>query len=61
MIAAAILLAEFYSAPKQTASTWGDFGQITLPQVLGVNHWIVISIFVILFLLFFRWAQKKGL
>ncbi len=54
-------MAEFYSAPKQTGSAWGDFGQITLPEVLGVNHWIVIAVFVALVLLFFRWVEKKGL
>jgi hypothetical protein len=61
MIAAAIVMAEFYSAPKQTASTWGDFGQITLPQVFGVNHWVVIAVFVAIYLLFIRWVEKKGL
>jgi hypothetical protein len=61
MTAGAVLMAEFYVAPKQTTLTWGEFGQITLPQALGVNHWIVIAVFVVLFLLFFRWAKKKGL
>lgn len=61
MTAAAVLMAEFYSAPKQAASRWGDFGRITLPEVLGVNHWIVIAVFVVLVLLFFRWVEKKGL
>ncbi|MBI5557323.1 MAG: hypothetical protein HY885_06760 [Deltaproteobacteria bacterium] len=28
---------------KKTVLTWGvDFGKITLPQLLEINHWIVI-------------------
>ncbi len=61
MTAAAVVMAEFYSAMTPAAPGWGNFGQITLPQVLGVNHWIVIVCFVFLYLLFFRWVEKKGL
>jgi hypothetical protein len=61
MIAAAIIMAEFYSAEKPAAPGWGNLGQLTLPQMLGVNHWLVIAGFVALSLLFFRWAEKKGL
>ena len=38
-----------------------DYGKITIPEVLGVNHWIVIAVFLVLFLALFRWAEKKGL
>jgi hypothetical protein len=44
---------------KQTVLTWGDFGKITLPAVLGINHWIVIL--VAAFIALFRWFEKKGL
>jgi hypothetical protein len=61
MTAAAVVMAELYSSMKPSAPGWGNFGQITLPQVLGVNHWVVIACFVVLYLLFFRWVEKKGL
>jgi hypothetical protein len=46
---------------KKTALTWGDFGKITLPQVLEVNHWIIIFIFIIGGSALFYWFEKKGL
>jgi hypothetical protein len=48
---------------KQTVLTWGDFGKITLPAVLGINHWIVIVIVILVaaFIALFRWFEKKGL
>ena len=27
---------------KKAVLTWGDLGKITIPQVIGVNHWIII-------------------
>jgi len=61
MVAAAVIMAEAYSAMTPAASGWGDFGTVTIPGVLGVNHWVIVSLFVILYLLFFRWVEKKGL
>ena len=61
MVAGAAIYAEAFPLMKSTVLKWGDFGKITLPQVLGVNHWFVIIPFVILTLLLFRWLEKKGL
>ena len=61
MLAGAALYAEAYPALKGTVLTWGDLGKITLPQVLGINQWIVIVILVIACLLLFRWFERKGL
>lgn len=61
MILGAGLYAEFYPIMKGTVLTWGDFGKITLPAVLGVNHWIVIVILGALFIGLFAWFEKKGL
>jgi uncharacterized membrane protein YedE/YeeE len=61
MLTGAALFAEAYPALKASVLTWGDFGKITLPQVLGINHWIIIAIFVLGGLLMFRWFEKKGL
>jgi len=61
MLAGAAIFAEAYPFLKATALTWGDFGKITIPQILGVNHWPVIVVMVVLGVLLFRWFEKKGL
>jgi len=61
MLAGAALYAEAYPVMKKTVLTWGDFGKITFPQILGVNHWILIPLFVIGGLFLFWWFEKKGL
>jgi hypothetical protein len=61
MLGGAALYAEAYPALKKTVLTWGDLGKITFPQILGVNHWIIIPIVVIGGLFLFRWFDKKGL
>ena len=61
MLTGAGLFAEAYPLMQITVLTWGDFGAITLPQVLGVNHWLVIFIFVVAGIFLLRWFEKKGL
>lgn len=61
MLAGAALYAEAYPALQKTVLTWGNYGKITLPQLLGVNHWVVIAVFVLGGVGFLRWLEKKGL
>jgi len=61
MLVGAGLYAEAYPFLKETVLTWGNLGKITFPQVLGVNHWIVIAVVVVGGLSLFRWFEKKGL
>jgi uncharacterized protein len=61
MLVGAALFAESFPFLKRTVLTWGDYGKITLPQVLGVNHWLVILPLLAGGLLLFRWFEKKGL
>lgn len=61
MIVGAALFAEAYPWLKATVYTWGDLGKITLPQVLGVSHWVVIPLFVAGAGALFWWLEKKGL
>jgi len=61
MLLGAGIFAEFYPALKNTVLQWGDYGKITIPQVLGVNHWIIIFILIVIGLFMFRWFEKKGL
>lgn len=61
MLAGAALFAEAFPFLKTTVLKWGDFGKITLPQVLGVNHWMVIIPFAIGTVFLFRWLEKNKL
>ena len=61
MLVGAAVFAEVYSSLKTSILTWGNLGEITLPQVLGVNHWVIVPIFIVGALLLFRWFEKKGL
>lgn len=61
MLAGAAIFAEAYPGLKRTVLTWGDFGKITLPQVLGINHWIIIVLFIVGGLALFWWFEKKRL
>jgi hypothetical protein len=42
MLVGAGIFAEVYPAIKDTLLKWGDFGKLTLPNLLGVNHWVII-------------------
>ena len=61
MLVGAAFYAEQYPALKKTVLTWGDFGKIPLPQVFGVNHWIIIIVLLFGQILLFSWLEKKGL
>lgn len=61
MLVGAAIFAEAYPALRSTVSTWGDFGKITLPGVLGVSPWGVIVILVIAYLGLFQLFERKNL
>ena len=61
MILGAGLYAEFYPQIKANILTCGNFGKMTLPNVLGINHWIVIIVLIALFIGLFAWFEKKKL
>jgi hypothetical protein len=61
MVIGAALFAEAYPGLKNTVLTWGNLGKITLPQILGLNHWIIILVLIIGGLALFRWFEKRGL
>jgi hypothetical protein len=39
----------------------GSYGKIGLPQVIGVNHWIVIILLALLSMSLFRFFESKNL
>jgi uncharacterized membrane protein YedE/YeeE len=61
MIVGAGLYAETYPFLMKRVLGWGYYGQLTLPQLIGVNRWIVIIIFIAGVLALFRWFEKKDL
>ncbi|MBN1365071.1 MAG: YeeE/YedE family protein [Syntrophaceae bacterium] len=61
MIAGAGIFAEAYPTMKETVLTWGNFGKITVPAILGINHWFIIIILSLVFIGLFRFFEKKGL
>ncbi len=61
MLVGAAAFAELFPLMKRTVLTWGNYGKITIPGILGINHWIVIVIVIILGILMCRLFEKKGL
>lgn len=61
MLVGAAAYADAYPLMKGTVLKWGVYGKVTLPEVIGVNHWFVIPVIVVGALLLFRWFEKKGL
>ena len=61
MLLGGMLYAEAYPLMKKTVLTWGAYGKITVPQVVGMNHWIVIPFFIVGGLLLFYWFEKRHL
>lgn len=55
------LYAILYPAMKTYIISIGAFGKISLPQILGINHWIVIVILSVLIVALFRFFEKKNI
>jgi uncharacterized membrane protein YedE/YeeE len=61
MLTGAAIFAEAFPVLKNSVLKWGVYGKITIPQILGINHWIIIVLFVIISILLFRWFETKGM
>lgn len=59
MFTGAALFAPAYPFFEATVLRWGNYGNVTIPDALGINHWIVIIIVVILGILLFNWLERK--
>lgn len=61
MLVGAALFAEVYPWIKLNIQPLGNYGKVTLPQLLSISPWILIILFWILGVLLFRWFERKGL
>ncbi|MFC1523635.1 DUF6691 family protein [Thermodesulfobacteriota bacterium] len=61
MVTGAALYAEAFPTLKKTVLTWGRFRTLTLPEALGVNHWLIIPCFIAGGIALFLWFEKKNL
>ena len=60
MLVGAAIFAEVYPTLKTTILTWGNLGNITLPEVLGLSHWVIVPVMIVSALVLFWWFEKKG-
>jgi len=58
MLVGAGIFAEGYTLIKDSLLKWGNLGKLTIPQVAGVNHWIIIAAVWIIMILFLRGLEK---
>lgn len=61
MLAGAVLYSKAYPFLKNTMMNWGNYGNITLPNLLGLSYWVIISLFIILSLVLFLIFERKGI
>jgi len=61
MLVGAAVFAEAYPALKTTILTWGNLGKITLPEVFGLSHWVIVLVMILGAVALFWWFEKKGL
>jgi len=61
MLTGAALFAEAFPLLENNLLSWGYLGPLTLPQLLGVNDWLIVVPFVAGGIAFLRWIEKKGL
>ncbi len=61
MLVGASVFAHTYPALKESVYTWGQMGKITIPQLLGINHWFFIAMLLLIFMLLLRFIEREGL
>jgi hypothetical protein len=61
MLCGGALYAVIYPFMNAHFISIGDYGKISVPQAIGINHWIVIAVLAVLTILLFRWFERKNL
>jgi hypothetical protein len=60
MLAGAGLFAAIYPRLQSGLLEWGDFGDVTFPKLLGVNHWPVVIPVAALLMGLLVWIERAG-
>ena len=61
MILGAAIFSELYPLLSRTVMVWKDYGNLGLPEVLGLNPWIVVAAFWAIVIGVFVFFEKKDL
>jgi uncharacterized membrane protein YedE/YeeE len=61
MLGGGALYAVLYPFMKTYIISIGDFGKVSVPQIIGINHWLVVIALAVLTLLLFRLFERKNL
>jgi len=61
MLCGGALYAAIYPYVKTSIISIGNYGKISVPQIIGINHWIVVIVLAVLTLILFRFFEKKKL
>ena len=61
MLVGGVVFALLYPFIQDVIRPIGAFGEVSIPGVLGVNHWVVIAALAVGSFLLFRFFERKGL
>jgi len=61
MLCGGALYAEIHPFMDAHIIRIGDYGKIGLPQLTGLNHWVIILVLAVLSILLFRFFERKKL
>lgn len=61
MLCGGALYASAYPFMKTHIESIGNYGKISLPQVIGLSHWIVVLIMAAVSMMLFRFFEKNNL
>ena len=61
MLCGGALYAVVYPFMKTHIISIGKYGKLSVPQLIGINHWIVITVFAVLTILLFWLFEKKNI
>ena len=61
MLVGGLIFALLYGFIDEVIMPVGAFGSVSIPEAVGLNHWIIIAVFTAAVLLLFRFFERKGL
>jgi uncharacterized membrane protein YedE/YeeE len=59
MITGAATFAQLYPLLKKSVASWLDWGKVSLPDITGLNHWVIITILTAGYIALFCFFEKK--